>query len=74
MSPLTSKSFFFIIIVGRVRKEDAYGQLLAGRLSGFEKSELLKSLASRAHMQRPDNIARGMYRASSIDETKPDLK
>ena len=55
-----------------VRKEDAYGQLLAGRLSGFEKSELLKSLALRAHNQRPDNVARGMFRAPSIDESRPD--
>lgn len=55
-----------------MRKEDAYGQLLAGRLSGFEKSELLKSLASRAHNQRPDNVARGMFRAPSLDETRPD--
>jgi len=58
--------------VCRVRREDAYGQLLAGRLSGFEKSELLKSLASRAS-KRPDHVARGMYRASSIDESRPDL-
>lgn len=55
-----------------MRKEDAYGQLLAGRLSGFEKSELLKSLSARAHIQRPDHVARGMYRTATIDETRPD--
>jgi hypothetical protein len=55
----------------RVRKEDAYGHRLAGQLDFLEKSQLLRSLAARAHFHRPDHLPRGTSRrAASMDETK----
>ncbi len=48
----------------RVRKEDAYGQLLAGRLSSKERSVLVKALVLRAG-KRPDHVARGKLRSGS---------
>jgi glutamate--cysteine ligase catalytic subunit len=53
------------IKIDRVRKEDAYGQVLAGRLSSKERSELVKALIKRAGVHRPDHIARGKLRAGS---------
>lgn len=49
----------------RIRKEDAYGQVLAGRLSSQERSELVKKLIQRASLKRPDHVARGKGRSGS---------
>ena len=48
-----------------MRKEDAYGQVLAGRLSVKERSQLVKALIQRAGVHRPEHIARGKLRAGS---------
>jgi len=42
----------------RIRKEDAYGQVLAGRLSSKERSVLINKLMQRAHVNKPDIAAR----------------
>lgn len=44
--------------MNRIRKEDAYGQVLPGRLSTKERSELIKKLIGRAHVNKPDVVAR----------------
>jgi hypothetical protein len=62
----------YIPVMCRVRKEDAYGQLLEGRLSGIQKTELLQSLTQRAHLYRPAHVPRGVTRQPSIDITRPD--
>lgn len=54
------------IVIDKVRKEDAYGQVLAGRLTTkAEKSELLRRLTRRGRFNRPDNVARGKWRTPS---------
>lgn len=57
----TTTSYVHVCVcmyVNRVRKEDAYGQVLAGRLSNQERSELIKKLMQRAHVTKPDIAAR----------------
>lgn len=49
----------------RIRKEDAFGQVLAGRLSNQERSELVKTLCKRAKNPRPVHIARGKSRTNT---------
>eukprot|EP01035_Chromulina_nebulosa_P029414 gene29414-38983_t len=59
------------IQIERVRKEDAYGQVLAGRLSNQERSELIKKLMQRAQVTKPDIAARTKWRADSFFEETP---
>ena len=47
------------VTIDRVRGEDAYGQVLAGRLNPEERSELIQNLIRRAHMRRPEDKPRG---------------
>ena len=47
------------VTVERMRKEDAYGQVLPGRLSSHERSELLSRLMTRAYNPRPSHVPRG---------------
>jgi glutamate--cysteine ligase catalytic subunit len=47
------------IKIDRIRKQDAYGQMLAGRLNHQERSELLQALFNRGNSSRPENVARG---------------
>lgn len=49
-------------LLRRIRKEDAYGRILAGRLSSQERSELLNKLIRRANAPRPSSIPRGKSR------------
>lgn len=51
----------------RVRREDAYGQALAGKLSRQQRSELVKNLIKRAEMPRPERVARGKSRGYTND-------
>lgn len=46
--------------IQKVKKEDAYGHLLEGRLNPDQRSSLMQSLVNRAHVRRPDNVARGI--------------
>ena len=54
------------IVIERVRKEDAYGQKLAGRLSKDERSVLIQKLVERAYMPRQENLPRGQQASSSV--------
>ena len=47
------------VSIDRVKSEDAYGQVLAGRLNPEERSELLQNLIRRAYMRRPEDKPRG---------------
>jgi glutamate--cysteine ligase catalytic subunit len=47
------------ITIDRVRPEDAYGHVLAGRLSPHERSALLQKLVERAYKPIPRGVARG---------------
>lgn len=60
-----------IFLYYRVRKEDAYGQVLAGRLSQQERSKLLQTLCKRATTTRPENVARGKSRANTEVDLHP---
>ena len=53
----------------RIRKEDAYGKQLAGRLSHDQRGELVKKLIKRAQTPRPDHIARGKSRTGTFSFT-----
>ena len=54
-----------LLMICSVRKEDAYGQVLAGRLSSQERSELVKTLIGRAKQHRPAHVPRGKGRSGS---------
>lgn len=43
----------------RVRKEDAYGTVLAGRLTVAQRSKLLERLVNRANVPRQAMLPRG---------------
>eukprot|EP01038_Epipyxis_sp_PR26KG_P007917 gene7917-10747_t len=47
------------VVIESVRKEEAYSQLLRGRLSSEERSELVKTLMNRGSINRPRNALRG---------------
>ncbi|RYH21260.1 hypothetical protein EON65_21100 [archaeon] len=51
-----------------MRKEDAYGTELAGRLTHAQRGELVKKLVMRATSPRPSYVARGKYRAGTLSE------
>jgi len=53
------------VTIDRVRKEDAYGQVLTGRLSSQERSELVQNLMGRAKQPRPIDVPRGKSRSTS---------
>lgn len=50
------------IVIERVRKEDAYGSVLPGRLTSQERAELIQTLVKRAALPRPEHVARGKSR------------
>jgi hypothetical protein len=50
----------------RVRREDAYGRVLAGRLNAEERSELLQKLIIRARKHRDHDIPRGTQSLEDI--------
>ncbi len=52
-------------MIYRVRKEDAYGQVLAGRLSQQERSKLLQTLCKRAAGSRTETAPRAKSRANT---------
>lgn len=63
----------------RIRKEDAYGRPLAGRLHGMEREELIRHMVARGRPGRPlsrnhsasgDPSAEAKSRSSSIDVTR----
>ena len=51
--------------IAKIRKEDAYGHVLAGKLSPTQRSELLQSLIERAHIPRSNKVPRGKSRTYS---------
>ncbi len=56
-------AILFILI--ELEKEDAYSQVLAGRLSHQERSELVRTLCKRGKHNRPEHIARGKSRTNT---------
>jgi hypothetical protein len=54
------------IRIHKIRKEDAYGRVLAGRLSGQEQTQLIQTLINRATIPRSSKVARGKLRSSSV--------
>lgn len=50
------------ITIETIRREDAYGRELAGRLSHQQQGELVKKLIKRAEISRPQHVARGKSR------------
>jgi hypothetical protein len=46
----------------RLRKEDAYSTLLAGRLNTQERNALIEKLVKRAQQPRSEDAARGKSR------------
>ena len=55
--------------VEKIRKDDAYGQVLAGRLSTQDRSELLRTLCQRAKNPSTPNVAFGKSRTLSTNQT-----
>jgi hypothetical protein len=54
-----------VVGVKRVRKDDAYGRVLAGRLSSEEQCRLIRTLCQRAEIPRNSQVARGKSRTNT---------
>ncbi len=55
------------IVIDKVRKEDAYGQVLAGRITSDERTTLIETLVKRAKSPRSTEMARGKSRQIEED-------
>jgi hypothetical protein len=69
MKTVNGLYFTSLLLFCRVRKEDAYGRELAGRLSHQQRGELVQKLIARAGQQRPAHVARGKSRTFTHDFT-----
>jgi hypothetical protein len=57
------------IQIAKVRKEDAFGHVLAGKLSSTQRIQLLQSLIDRAQIPRSRSVPRGKARTYSESNT-----